>query len=215
MDGLLEVRSLGVAEAPLPRVEARNGTVNGHRRRSPTERGEDEEIIALPRELFEEILALARVFEPDLDVESELLPWPPRGPAKPRNASVTWARKLYQLRRRRAAYFDAALFAEPAWDMLLDLFVAEIEGRRVQVLTACIGAAAPQTTALRWLRALEGRGLVRREYDSKDGRRIYVRLTETATNRMRCLLRESQMIAEWDKPHERRGRRHLRVTKRR
>ena len=43
--------------------------------------------------------------------------------------------------------------------------------------SACIGAHVPPTTALRWLRILEMRGLVEREEDGRDGRRTFVRLT--------------------------------------
>ena len=66
----------------------------------------------------------------------------------------------------------------------------------VAVLTACIGAAAPQTTAIRWMRVLEMQGLIRRETDRNDARRIYVRLTEPAVRMMRNLLLEAQMIVE-------------------
>ena len=43
--------------------------------------------------------------------------------------------------------------------------------------SACIGANVPPTTALRWLRILEARGLVEREEDNRDGRRTFVRLS--------------------------------------
>ena len=44
--------------------------------------------------------------------------------------------------------------------------------------SACIGAHVPPTTALRWLRILEARGLVEREEDDRYGRRTFVRLSE-------------------------------------
>ncbi|OYX90713.1 MAG: MarR family transcriptional regulator [Novosphingobium sp. 35-62-5] len=95
--------------------------------------------------------------------------------------SPVWAevaRATYRDRRRRTDLFaDPALFGEPAWDILLDLFIAAKERKRLPVTSACIGAHVPPTTALRWLRILEARGLVEREDDGRDGRRTFVCLT--------------------------------------
>jgi len=98
---------------------------------------------------------------------------------------LTVARKAYRDRRNRDAMFgDEALFGEPAWDLLLDLFIAAKEGKRMPVTSACIGAAVPTTTALRWLTVLEQRGLILREADPNDARRIFVRLSADAYARM-------------------------------
>jgi hypothetical protein len=95
------------------------------------------------------------------------------------------ARNVYNHRRLRAKVFDDPdLFGEPAWDLLLDLFVAAREGKRLPVTSACIGASVPTTTALRWIAMLESRGLVVRENDANDARRIFVRLTPEADARM-------------------------------
>ena len=91
--------------------------------------------------------------------------------------ALTLARMLYAERRRRDRTLPAELFGEPSWDILLDLFVARSEGRRVPTTSACIGAHVPPTTALRWLRLLEGHGLLEREEDERDGRRTFVRLS--------------------------------------
>ncbi|WP_295636015.1 winged helix DNA-binding protein [Novosphingobium sp.] len=91
--------------------------------------------------------------------------------------ALTLARMLYAERRRRDRTFPADIFGEPSWDILLDLFVARGEGRRVPTTSACIGAHVPPTTALRWLRLLEGQGLIEREEDERDGRRTFVRLS--------------------------------------
>jgi hypothetical protein len=94
------------------------------------------------------------------------------------------ARQAYRDRRRREEIFGDELFGEPAWDILLDLFIAEREGKRISITSACIGAAAPSTTALRWLNILEREGLIAREGDSNDMRRSYVRLTAEAHDKM-------------------------------
>lgn len=88
------------------------------------------------------------------------------------------ARKAYSLRRKRAAIFgNAELFGEPAWDILLDLYIAHAEGKPVSVSSACIGSAAPATTGLRWLGVLAEEDLVVRENDPEDNRRVLVRLS--------------------------------------
>lgn len=100
---------------------------------------------------------------------------------------------LYRARRARTASFDGHgdLFGEPAWDILLDLFIAREAGRRVSVSSACIAADVPATTALRWLSALEQRGLVERQADPIDGRRVHVGLSEAAVIMM------ERWLASW------------------
>lgn len=81
-------------------------------------------------------------------------------------------------RRRRTVLFPYGLFADPAWDILLDLFVARAEGRAICVTSACIASGVPATTALRWLKCLEQREMIVRRSDKYDGRRVYIRLTD-------------------------------------
>lgn len=98
----------------------------------------------------------------------------------PRDARryLAQARQAYALRRKRAVIFgNPELFGEPAWDILLDLYIAHAEDKPVSVSSACIGSAAPATTGLRWLGLLAEEGLVVRENDAQDNRRVLVRLT--------------------------------------
>jgi hypothetical protein len=89
------------------------------------------------------------------------------------------ARAAYSGRRKRAAIFEnEEIFGEPAWDILLDLYIAHSEDKAVSVSSACIGSAAPPTTGLRWLGVLAEQDLVLREHDPQDQRRVLVRLTE-------------------------------------
>lgn len=99
------------------------------------------------------------------------------------------AREIYASRRRRHRYLPAELFGEPTWDILLDLYIAARERRRVPTTSACIGAHVPPTTALRWLRILEARGMVDREDDGRDGRRTFVCLSTTGLAAMDATLK--------------------------
>src|SRR6185437_9631738 len=94
-------------------------------------------------------------------------------------------RSVIRARRLRARYFSEDLFADPAWDMLLDLLQAEIAQLRVPVSSLCIAAAVPATTALRWLKTMVGNGLFIRRADPHDGRRVFVELAPEASSAMR------------------------------
>lgn len=94
------------------------------------------------------------------------------------------AKQLYRLRRARSRYIRADLFGEPGWDMLLDLYIARNEKRRVSTSSLCIAAAVPPTTALRWIARLEGEGVIRR-YSAKDDKRLtLVEITDDAFDRL-------------------------------
>ena len=62
--------------------------------------------------------------------------------------------------------------------MLLDLMANHLRGRRISVSSLCMASGVAQTTALRRISELHDRGLVRRIADEKDGRRVFVELTE-------------------------------------
>ena len=98
---------------------------------------------------------------------------------------------IYDQRRRRCAVIGGPeLFGEPAWDILLDLYIAHARGKNVSVSSACIGSAAPPTTGLRWLGILQDEGLVLREADPRDHRRVNVRLSDEGIARMETYLRD-------------------------
>ena len=104
------------------------------------------------------------------------------------------AKHLYQQRRLRARYFSGSLFAEPMWDMLLDLFIADCERRRITVKSVCIGANVPTTTALRNLRWLHEQDLVERLSHPSDDRSTHVRLSAKAITAMEGYLTEIGLV---------------------
>jgi DNA-binding transcriptional ArsR family regulator len=91
------------------------------------------------------------------------------------------------IRRRnaRARYLPKVLFAEPAWDMMLDLLQAEMMDRRVSVSSVCMAAGVPPTTALRHLKRLEDEGLILRQPDPFDGRRFWLQLAPDVSTSIR------------------------------
>lgn len=101
------------------------------------------------------------------------------------HVSADVVRSVIRARRLRNLYFQDDLFADPAWDMLLDLLQAEIAQLRVPVSSLCIAAAVPATTALRWLKTMTDQGIFRRRADPHDGRRVFVELSPDASVAMR------------------------------
>jgi DNA-binding MarR family transcriptional regulator len=80
------------------------------------------------------------------------------------------ARMIYKARRGRAEFFNADLFADPAWDILLELFIAELCGKQTSSTRLCMAAAVPPTTASRYVAHLETVGLVCRASCETDAR---------------------------------------------
>jgi DNA-binding MarR family transcriptional regulator len=101
------------------------------------------------------------------------------------DVSAETVRSVIRARRLRARYFAEDLFADPAWDMLLDLLQAEIAQLRVPVSSLCIAAAVPATTALRWLKTMTSEGLFVRRADPHDGRRVFVELAPKTSEALR------------------------------
>lgn len=89
-----------------------------------------------------------------------------------------------EARARRSRLFKSSLFSDPAWDVLLDLFAAEFDGRRRFITSVALGAGVPRTTALRWICVLEEERLIRREPDPLDGRRTFIELTSDGLRTM-------------------------------
>lgn len=104
------------------------------------------------------------------------------GPARARPAerlemALVTARKAVADRRTRAAFIGSEeIFGEPAWDILLDLFIRQAaeqqDGSR-----AFAQADSSVSTAMRWLRVLEQTGLVELKADPTSANSCLVHLT--------------------------------------
>lgn len=106
-------------------------------------------------------------------------------------------RDILRARRLRDQFMPADLFADPAWDMMLDLMAARLSGERVSVSSLCIAAAVPPTTALRWIRQLTERGVFVRQADPADGRRVFITLSdESAAAVSRWFVASRRLLCE-------------------
>jgi hypothetical protein len=104
-------------------------------------------------------------------------------------------RTIIRARRLRENFFKGELFADPAWDMLLDLMAARLEKQKVAVSSLCIASAVPPTTALRWIKALCDRGLFVRLADAEDGRRVFIELSDSAATMLDAYLRSVKRLS--------------------
>lgn len=138
------------------------------------------------RSLADSLLTVARELEgePGTGREQSTPAAPQPADTTDLNVLLERTRQEYADRRQRRRFFPADLFGEPAWDLLLDLFKARLEGRMITVTSACIAADVPLSTALRWLGVLEEQGLVERRPNVEDQRSTWVRLTDQAVSAM-------------------------------
>lgn len=125
-----------------------------------------------------------------LRVEDEL-----RGHSAPPDSNeadvdpLPFARSLLEARRMREEYFPTELLREPAWDMLLALYIAQREGRTLKATEASKAARIPYTSWMRLVDRMEAAGLIERREVAEDTRLVLVNLTPETNSRIAEYLR--------------------------
>ncbi|MFN3457358.1 MAG: hypothetical protein ACK4Z8_07255 [Novosphingobium sp.] len=97
---------------------------------------------------------------------------------------VANAKACVRARRQRQDLFPGIQVADPAWDLMLELFIYDAENRRISVTGLGLAANVPGATVLRWLAMFQEAGLIVREPDALDRRRIWIHLTEAGRERI-------------------------------
>lgn len=139
----------------------------------------------------ESVLGQIEGLQAQLDELRSTLDLPVARPTRaPASADFGSVRALIRARRKREAIFGEELFADPAWDVLLELYAASLVHRRVPTSELCKAAAVPATTGLRWIEKLHRLGLVTRHPDPLDARRVFVELTPRAAAAMQSYFDE-------------------------
>jgi DNA-binding transcriptional ArsR family regulator len=104
------------------------------------------------------------------------------------------ARSEFRLRVRRRRFLGEGLFCEPAWEMLIGLYIAAFE-QRPQSVTSLAGASSvPQSTALRWMAALEAEGWISTIPNSRCSQDSFVRLSAKARRAMNLVFSEPELV---------------------
>ena len=120
-----------------------------------------------------------------------------KSPIVQANRDAAYARLAaieYRRRDVRADLFPSSWFAEPAWDILLDLFIQTNLGRKTFVSDVCIASRVPPTTALRWLDILIAEGIIDRRTALSDKRLVEIFLTEEGKRRVRQYFADEQAV---------------------
>jgi hypothetical protein len=104
------------------------------------------------------------------------------------------AQEEFELRRSRHCFLDDDLFGEPAWDILLELFIAKAGGKETMVKNCWLASGVPRSTALRYLAELEERSLVYKYGSETDGRVSCYMLTLSGEAQVRQALRHYAAI---------------------
>lgn len=93
---------------------------------------------------------------------------------------------ILQIRRRRSEVFGEGLFSDPAWDILLELFAAQLRQRRLELTD--LESIAPTSTLARWVAVLQERGLVICELDALCPDRFWIALSGECAAEMSAFL---------------------------
>jgi len=101
------------------------------------------------------------------------------------------ARAILHDRKRRSRIFNAGMFGEPAWELLLSLYVMDQDGPRLTIGRLIESTECPPTTALRWLQYLQDQDLIVRREHPGDARTAFVSLTNKAREALDLYLSDS------------------------
>jgi DNA-binding MarR family transcriptional regulator len=101
-----------------------------------------------------------------------------------RRKLVLRARTAFSERKRRWHFFNKIVFGEPAWEMLLALYITDFAGGRQTISKLVDWVDAPRTTASRWIDYLEKEALIERHPDPNDSRSVFVDLTLKAKRKL-------------------------------
>ena len=98
------------------------------------------------------------------------------------------AKRLQDMRKSRTRFFDGSLFGEPGWDMILALYISDVEGYRLKVTDLMHESQATPSTALRWIDRLAELGLVRRRENPLDRRSQFLEMPADGIRKTTALL---------------------------
>lgn len=105
---------------------------------------------------------------------------PASDPVALANALLTQRRRLL----RRQLLGADHLFGEPAWDMLIELFIHQLEGKPISMSSLGLASGMSATSGLRLVQNLLDAGLILREVDREDARRTLITLAPGILHRL-------------------------------
>ncbi len=103
-----------------------------------------------------------------------------------RNAETTMRRRI--LRDQLLGASDH--FGEPAWEILLDLFIHETKGQPLSMSALCVTAKIPTSSAMKLIQRMCDDGILERSQDIADGRRSLINIAPHVVHRLRAYFAE-------------------------
>jgi DNA-binding MarR family transcriptional regulator len=174
----LSARQIGDATASLPNKEPRPSSANDLPQTS------DETVrLELASSDFDALKRILASLANDDAKSSELCE---------DEASREIARIIFEMRNLRMRLFPASMFNEPAWDMLVALYIEREVSAAADLARL---TSTPVSTAMRWIEYLESHKLVTRESSPGDRRSHIIRLTDQARSNMKTLF--TDVVGKW------------------
>jgi DNA-binding MarR family transcriptional regulator len=152
---------------------------------NPPEKADPEPVLLSPADAAEAARLLTILLGTQLG--AELRSHSPSGSrlfAEEGDQLVNAGRKAYLARRGRKRFFNGELFGEPAWDILLSLYVRGTSRGEMNTTRVLELAEVPMTTGLRHLYELERRGLIQRIPSAMDKRSVSIGLSSDGLRAM-------------------------------
>jgi DNA-binding MarR family transcriptional regulator len=98
--------------------------------------------------------------------------------------------RVVEGRLKRREFFSSDLFADAAWDVLLILFLAQLEERDAGMRDLRFSSPVPASTMKRWVRKLELEGWIRQKGDPSDPACRLLELSGAGTRAMQAWLKD-------------------------
>lgn len=116
---------------------------------------------------------------------------PPKEETHKTEIRLRLIRALFEMKSLQKSIINNDKVDDAAWSMLLDLYQTHLQHSRLYVSALCYSSSARSpTTALRRLEEMIKSGLIARQEDTQDSRRIYVLLTAKGLEAVQSYLSE-------------------------
>jgi hypothetical protein len=94
-------------------------------------------------------------------------------------------------RQFRSSIFGKGLFADPAWDIVLTLYLGQLRNESVPIARLAKAASVSASGVDRWLAVLDQQGLIERTRTISDNEEFQVGLSQKGSSAMR------RWLAQW------------------
>lgn len=152
----------------------------------------DDDMKTTVRLTDQDVRDAARLFQ--LLSGAEPRPRPTNGMSSPERPTehedlVKRARTIFEARQLRSRHFSPSIFGEPAWDVLLVLYIADASDARQTIGKLASWIRVPPSTVLRWVGYLEKERLVERQPHPTDRRVTFIRILDKGRSALEAYMR--------------------------